>query len=209
MKITVFNTKYIKYLVFYLLSYFGIAIMVDFKFAFMLFAHVIKSYFKEVFELFGEEFKTHGVEAKNGLKDMFSKISQLKNKDEILAKFDEILSKKAKIWALNESASNFDVPNDVIIDASVPALIRNSGKVKDKDGELNFSLCMIPDRTYARVYEACVADFKEHGALDVSNIGSVANVGLMAKKAEEYGSHDKTFIAKVENDFWFKSKTCI
>ena len=167
----------------------------------VIFAHAIKSYFKEVFELFGDEFKTHGVEAKNGLKDMFSKISTLKNKDEILAKFDEILSKKAKIWALNESASNFDVPNDVIIDASVPALIRNSGKVKDKDGELNFSLCMIPDRTYARVYEACVADFKEHGALDVSNIGSVANVGLMAKKAEEYGSHDKTFIAKEDGEF--------
>ena len=160
----------------------------------VIFAHAIKSYFKEVFELFGEDFKTHGVEAKNGLKDMFSKISQLKNKD-------EILSKKAKIWALNENASNFDVPNDVIIDASVPALIRNSGKVKDKDGELNFSLCMIPDRTYARVYEACVADFKEHGALDVSNIGSVANVGLMAKKAEEYGSHDKTFIAKEDGEF--------
>ena len=258
MKITVFNTKYIKYLAFYLLSYFGIAIMVDFKFAFMLsnlnlkwlnfqevdatflsvdnldkfyescfdeaqkenltlslhlkctmmkvsdpviFAHAIKSYFKEVFELFGEEFKAHGVEAKNGLKDMFAKISTLKNKDEILAKFDEILSKKAKIWALNESASNFDVPNDVIIDASVPALIRNSGKVKDKDGEPNFSLCMIPDRTYARVYEACVADFKEHGALDVSKIGSVANVVLMAKKAEEYGSHDKTFIAKEDGEF--------
>ncbi|WP_103594247.1 NADP-dependent isocitrate dehydrogenase [Campylobacter concisus] len=167
----------------------------------VIFAHAIKSYFKEVFELFGEEFKAHGVEAKNGLKDMFSKISTLKNKDEILAKFDEILSKKAKIWALNESASNFDVPNDVIIDASVPALIRNSGKVKDKDGELNFSLCMIPDRTYARVYEACVADFKEHGALDVSKIGSVANVGLMAKKAEEYGSHDKTFIAKEDGEF--------
>lgn len=167
----------------------------------VIFAHAIKSYFKEVFELFGEEFKTHGVEAKNGLKDMFSKISTLKNKDQILAKFDEILSKKAKIWALNENASNFDVPNDVIIDASVPALIRNSGKVKDKDGELNFSLCMIPDRTYARVYEACVADFKEHGALDVSKIGSVANVGLMAKKAEEYGSHDKTFIAKEDGEF--------
>ena len=167
----------------------------------VIFAHAIKSYFKEVFELYNEEFKTHGVEAKNGLKDMFSKISTLKNKDEILAKFDEILSKKAKIWALNENASNFDVPNDVIIDASVPALIRNSGKVKDKDGELNFSLCMIPDRTYARVYEACVADFKEHGALDVSKIGSVANVGLMAKKAEEYGSHDKTFIAKEDGEF--------
>jgi len=166
----------------------------------VIFAHAIKSYFKEVFELFGEEFKAHGVEAKNGLKDMFSKIST-KNKDEILAKFDEILSKKAKIWALNENASNFDVPNDVIIDASVPALIRNSGKVKDRSGELNFSLCMIPDRTYARVYEACVADFKEHGALDVSNIGSVANVGLMAKKAEEYGSHDKTFIAKEDGEF--------
>ena len=167
----------------------------------VIFAHAIKSYFKEVFELFGDEFKAHGVEAKNGLKDMFSKISTLKNKDEILDKFDEILSKKAKIWALNENVSNFDVPNDVIIDASVPALIRNSGKVKDKDGELNFSLCMIPDRTYARVYEACVADFKEHGALDVSNIGSVANVGLMAKKAEEYGSHDKTFIAKEDGEF--------
>jgi monomeric isocitrate dehydrogenase len=167
----------------------------------VIFAHAIKSYFKEVFELFGEEFKAHGVEAKNGLKDMFSKISTLKNKDEILAKFDEILSKKAKIWALNENASNFDVPNDVIIDASVPALIRNSGKVKDRSGELNFSLCMIPDRTYARAYEACVADFKEHGALDVSKIGSVANVGLMAKKAEEYGSHDKTFIAKEDGEF--------
>ena len=167
----------------------------------VIFAHAIKSYFKEVFELFGDEFKAHGVEAKNGLKDMFSKISTLKNKDEILDKFDEILSKKAKIWALNENVSNFDVPNDVIIDASVPALIRNSGKVKDKNGKLNFSLCMIPDRTYARVYEACVADFKEHGALDVSKIGSVANVGLMAKKAEEYGSHDKTFIAKEDGEF--------
>ena len=167
----------------------------------VIFAHAIKSYFKEVFELFGDEFKASGVEAKNGLKDMFSKISTLKNKDEILAKFDEILSKKAKIWTLNENASNFDVPNDVIIDASVPALIRNSGKVKDKNGELNFSLCMIPDRTYARVYEACVADFKEHGALDVSKIGSVANVGLMAKKAEEYGSHDKTFVAKDDGEF--------
>ena len=160
----------------------------------VIFAHAIKSYFKEVFELYGEEFKAHGVEAKNGLKDMFSKISTLKNKD-------EILSKKAKIWALNENASNFDVPNDVIIDASVPALIRNSGKVKDRNGELNFSLCMIPDRTYARVYEACVENFKEHGALDVSKIGSVANVGLMAKKAEEYGSHDKTFIAKEDGEF--------
>ena len=167
----------------------------------VIFAHAIKSYFNEVFELFGDEFKAHGVEAKNGLKDMFSKISTLKNKDEILDKFDEILSKKAKIWALNENVSNFDVPNDVIIDASVPALIRNSGKVKDKNGKLNFSLCMIPDRTYARVYEACVADFKEHGALDVSKIGSVANVGLMAKKAEEYGSHDKTFIAKEDGEF--------
>ena len=167
----------------------------------VIFAHAIKSYFKEVFELFGEEFKAHGVEAKNGLKDMFSKILTLKNKDEILAKFDEILDKKVKIWTLNESASNFDVPNDVIIDASVPALIRNSGKVKDRSGELNFSLCMIPDRTYARVYEACVADFKEHGALDVSKIGSVANVGLMAKKAEEYGSHDKTFVAKEDGEF--------
>ncbi|WP_298036659.1 NADP-dependent isocitrate dehydrogenase [uncultured Campylobacter sp.] len=160
----------------------------------VIFAHAIKSYFKEVFELFGDEFKASGVEAKNGLKDMFYKISTLKNKD-------EILSKKAKIWALNENASNFDVPNDVIIDASVPALIRNSGKVKDRSGELNFSLCMIPDRTYARVYEACVADFKEHGALDVSKIGSVANVGLMAKKAEEYGSHDKTFVAKEDGEF--------
>ena len=101
----------------------------------VIFAHAIKSYFKEVFELFGDEFKTQGVEAKNGLKDMFSKISTLKNKDEILSK-------------------------------------------------------------------------KEHGALDVRQHWQRANVGLMAKKAEEYGSHDKTFIAKVENDFWFKSKTC-
>ncbi|MCD8212819.1 MAG: NADP-dependent isocitrate dehydrogenase, partial [Campylobacter sp.] len=171
----------------------------------VIFGHAIEVFFKEIFSQFGEIFSELGVKAQNGLKDIFTKISTLDEplKGKIFAKFDEILAARADLAMVNfaQNITNFHFPNDVIIDASMPAMIRNSGKMRNKSGELKQTLAVIPDRTYASLYEACIDELKANGTLDPKTIGSVSNVGLMAKKAEEYGSHDKTFIANEDGEF--------
>ncbi|MGB2553491.1 NADP-dependent isocitrate dehydrogenase [Campylobacter sp. MOP51] len=164
----------------------------------VIFGHFVREFFDEAFEEFKDEFKALKINQNNGLKELFEKITTLDKEaqEKILAKFDEVYAKQPSLAMVNSDLgiTNLHVPSDVIIDASMPVMIRNSGKMWDKDGLLKEAKAVIPDQTYARVYESVIEDFKNNGTLDPSKIGSVANVGLMAKKAEEYGSHDKTFV---------------
>lgn len=162
----------------------------------VIFGHFVKRFFIEVFDEFSDEFKSVGVNENNGLKDLFSKIESLDMKDKIYAKFDEIYASRPSLAMVDsdKGITNLHIPSDIIIDASMPAMIRNSGKMWDKEGNLKECLAVIPDKSYAVIYESMIDDLKSNGVLDPKTIGSVTNVGLMAKKAEEYGSHDKTFI---------------
>lgn len=166
----------------------------------VIFGHFVKEFFKVVFNEYKLEFEKLGINENNGLKDLFEKLENSKLKDEILSKFDEIYKTRPNLAMVDsdKGITNLHVPSDVIIDASIPAMLRNSGKMWDKNGELKECLAVIPDKTYAVVYESMLNDLKKNGSLDPSIIGSVTNVGLMAKKAEEYGSHDKTFV--IEED---------
>lgn len=173
----------------------------------VMFGHFVKVFFAEIFEEFGSELNAAGVVTNNGLKDLFAKIENLPIKDKIIAKYNEILDKNPDLAMVDsdKGITNLHVPSDVIIDASMPAMIRNSGKMWNKDGKTADTLAVIPDRTYATIYEATIDDLKANGALNPATIGSVSNVGLMAKKAEEYGSHDKTFIASEAGKFTVSS----
>lgn len=173
----------------------------------VIFGHFVKVFFEEIFSEFESELKSAGIIANNGLKDLFSKIENLPIKDKILSKFQEIIQKNPDLAMVDsdKGITNLHVPSDVIIDASMPAMIRNSGKMWDKEGKTRDTLAVIPDRTYATIYEATIDDLKVNGALSPAIIGSVSNVGLMAKKAEEYGSHDKTFIASESGKFILSS----
>lgn len=166
----------------------------------VIFGHALRVYFSELFDEFKDELNGACVNADNGLGDLTERVKSLPNdvSAKIIDKLNQIISQKAPLSMVNSDAgiTGLHVPSDVIIDASMPALIRAGGKMWDKNGELKDALAVIPDRTYATLYAACIDDMKENGALDVSIAGSVSNVGLMAKKAEEYGSHDKTFIIK-------------
>ena len=166
----------------------------------VIFGHFVKEFFKVVFNEYGFEFERLGINENNGLKDLFERLENSKLKDEILSKFDEICKTGPNLAMVDsdKGVTNLHIPSDVIIDASIPAMIRNSGKMWDKNGELKECLAVIPDKTYAVVYESMLNDLKKNGSLNPSIIGSVTNVGLMAKKAEEYGSHDKTFV--IEED---------
>ncbi|STA70414.1 isocitrate dehydrogenase, NADP-dependent [Campylobacter ureolyticus] len=166
----------------------------------VIFGHFVKEFFKVVFNEYGFEFERLGINQNNGLKDLFERLENSKLKDEILSKFDEICKTRPNLAMVDsdKGVTNLHIPSDVIIDASIPAMIRNSGKMWDKNGELKECLAVIPDKTYAVVYESMLNDLKKNGSLNPSIIGSVTNVGLMAKKAEEYGSHDKTFV--IEED---------
>ena len=159
---------------------------------------VIFGHFVEVFEEFADELKSVNVSKNNGLKDIFERILNLPQatQEKIKAKFDEIYAARPNLAMVNSATgvTNLHVPSDVIIDASMPMVIKNGGKMWDKEGIARETKAVIPDKTYAIVYEAAIADIKANGALDPAKIGSVSNVGLMAKKAEEYGSHDKTFV---------------
>lgn len=161
----------------------------------VIFGHFVKEFFKVIFNEYGFEFERLGINQNNGLKDLFERLENSKLKDEILFKFDEICKTRPNLAMVDsdKGVTNLHIPSDVIIDASIPAMIRNSGKMWDKNGELKECLAVIPDKTYAVVYESMLNDLKKNGSLNPSIIGSVTNVGLMAKKAEEYGSHDKTF----------------
>ena len=167
----------------------------------ILFGHVIEVYFSEVFEKYGTELKSIGIDPKEGLQSIYNKIESLDDsnlKSTLHGAFQEVFSQKAD-WAMVNSEkgiTNLHVPSDVIIDASMPAMIRNSGKMWDKNGALRDTKAIIPDSSYAGVYKATIDFCKEHGAFDPTTMGTVPNIGLMAQKAEEYGSHDKTFEIK-------------
>ena len=163
----------------------------------IMFGHAVEVYFKDLFEKYAATFAQLGVDVKNGLGDVYSKIQNLDD-DERLAIEDDILTIYAQQPGLamvdsDKGITNLHVPSDVIVDASMPAMIRSSGKMWDAKGELRDTKAMIPDRCYAGIYQQTIQFCKQHGAFDPATMGTVPNVGLMAQKAEEYGSHDKTF----------------
>lgn len=165
----------------------------------VMFGHAVTVYFKDVFEKHAATFARLGVNANNGLGDVYAKIRSLPD-DERAAIEADIQATYATRPALamvdsDKGITNLHVPNDIIIDASMPVVIRESGKMWGPDGALHDTKAMIPDRCYATTYAAIMEDCRLHGAFDPATMGSVPNVGLMAQKAEEYGSHDKTFFA--------------
>jgi len=163
----------------------------------IIFGHAVRAFFKDVFQKYAAAFDEIGVDPNNGLGDVYSKISSLPNnqQEEIKAAIKSVIDAGPELAMVDfeKGITNLHVPSDVIIDASMPAAIRASGKMWGKDGKLHDTKALIPDRCYAGVYEETIRFCKENGAFDVTTMGSVSNVGLMAKKAEEYGSHDKTF----------------
>ncbi len=163
----------------------------------ILFGHCVSVFFADVFKKHGDTFKKLGIDPDNGLGDLLTRIETLPEAEKAAIKAD-IQAEYAKRPALamvnsDKGITNLHVPSDVIIDASVPAMIRESGKMWGPDGKLHDCLAAIPDRCYAPLFQAVIEDCKAHGAFDPKTMGSVPNVGLMAQQAEEYGSHDKTF----------------
>ncbi|WP_072680756.1 NADP-dependent isocitrate dehydrogenase [Arcobacter sp. LA11] len=165
----------------------------------IMFGFAVKVYFKDLIAKHGELFNSLGVNFNNGLGDLYSKLDQVNadKKAEIEADIEAVYAKQPRLAMVNSAKgiTNLHVPSDVIIDASMPAMIRGGGKMWNAEDKEEDTLAMIPDRCYARSFQAVIDDCKENGALDPVTMGTVPNVGLMAKKAEEYGSHDKTFQA--------------
>ncbi len=161
----------------------------------IIFGHAIRSYFSEVFDKYADEFEALSINPNYGLGTMLAKIQESSKKDEIMAAIEACYAKRPKLAMVDsdKGITNLHVPSDVIIDASMPAAIKSSGKMWGADGKLHDTKALIPDRSYSGVYQATIEFCKENGAFDVTTMGNVSNVGLMAKKAEEYGSHDKTF----------------
>ncbi|MDD7914493.1 NADP-dependent isocitrate dehydrogenase [Polaribacter ponticola] len=163
----------------------------------IIFGHAVKTYFKELFEKHGDTFDEIGVDVNNGFGNLLSNLDEVsaEKKAEILADIDAILTKNADLAMVNsdKGITNLHVPSDVIIDASMPAMIRTSGQMWNGEGKLQDTKAIIPDSSYAGIYTATIDFCKKHGAFDPTTMGTVPNVGLMAQKAEEYGSHDKTF----------------
>lgn len=163
----------------------------------IIFGHALKVYFAELFQTYGETFEKLGIDPNDGLETLLDKIGQLpadqhKEIQQAIAKSIENGPDLAMVNS-DKGITNLHVPSDVIIDASMPAMIRSSGKMWDKDGKLKDTKAIIPDSSYSDIYQATIDFCKEHGAFDPTTMGTVPNVGLMAQKAEEYGSHDKTF----------------
>jgi len=163
----------------------------------IMFGHAVTVYYKDVFEKHAATIKELGVNVNNGLGDLYAKIAKLPEakRAEIEADIQAVYKTRPELAMVNsdKGITNLHVPSDIIVDASMPAMIRDSGKMWGTDGKLHDTKAMIPDRCYARVYQVVIEDCKKHGAFDPKTMGSVPNVGLMAQKAEEYGSHDKTF----------------
>jgi isocitrate dehydrogenase len=164
-----------------------------------IFGHAVTVYYKDVFEKHGETLKKLGVDPDNGIGDLYTKIKALPDdqRKAIEADIQEVYKKRPPMAMVNsdKGITNLHVPSDIIIDASMPPVIRDSGKMWGPDGKAYDAKCVVPDSSYAPVYEEVVSFCKKHGALDPKTMGSVPNVGLMAQAAEEYGSHDKTFKA--------------
>jgi isocitrate dehydrogenase len=165
----------------------------------VMFGHAVAIFFKPVFDKHGDTFKQLGVNPNNGVSDLYAKINGLPagTRAEIESDIQALYATRPALAMVdsNKGITNLHVPSDVIVDASMPVVVREAGKMWGPDGQLHDTLAMIPDRCYATIYQAIIEDCQQHGALDPATMGSVPNVGLMAKKAEEYGSHDKTFIA--------------
>ncbi len=165
----------------------------------ILFGHAVTVYFKDLFEKHAETFNKLGINANNGLGDVYAKIATLPaaEKAAIEADIQAAYTVRPALAMVDsdKGITNLHVPNDVIVDASMPVVVRDSGKMWGPDGKLHDTKAMIPDRCYAGIYQAIMEDCRINGALSPATMGSVPNVGLMAQKAEEYGSHDKTFIA--------------
>ncbi len=163
----------------------------------IIFGHVVSVFFAPVFEKYSETFERLGVDVNNGLGDVYAKIAKLPDdeREAIEADIAACYEKRPHLAMVNsdKGITNLHVPNDVIVDASMPAMIRSSGKMWGSDGDLHDTIAVIPDRCYAGVYQETIDFCKEHGAFDPRTMGTVPNVGLMAQKAEEYGSHNKTF----------------
>jgi isocitrate dehydrogenase len=163
----------------------------------ILFGHAVTVYYQDVFAKYADTFAQLGVNPNNGIGDVYNKIQSLPEAEQaaIIADLKATYEKQPKLAMVNsdKGITNLHVPSDVIVDASMAAAIRSSGQMWGPDGELHDMKAMIPDRCYARMYQECIKFCQEQGAFDVTTMGNVANVGLMAQKAEEYGSHDKTF----------------
>jgi isocitrate dehydrogenase len=163
----------------------------------IIFGHAVRVYFNDLFKKHGETFKKIGVDVNNGLGNLLGKLSQLPKdksdeiKDDIRFAFDN--GPELAMVNSYKGISNLHIPSDIIIDASMPAMIRTSGKMWSSEGKLQDTKAIIPDSSYAGIYSATIDFCKKNGAFDPTTMGTVPNVGLMAQKAEEYGSHDKTF----------------
>lgn len=164
----------------------------------VIFGHAVKVYYKDVFAKYGKLFNELGVDVNNGIGDVYAKIESLptEQKVEIEAAILAVYETQPELAMVDSDRgiTNLHVPSDIIVDASMPAMLRSSGQMWGPDGKQKDTKAMIPDRCYAGIYQAVIDFCKEHGAFDPTTMGSVPNVGLMAQKAEEYGSHDKTFI---------------
>ena len=163
----------------------------------IMFGHAVETYYHDLFSNHGTLLDSVGVETSNGISDVYKKIADLPDaqRKAIEANINEIYNTQPTLAMVDsdKGITNLHVPSDVIIDASMPAAIRSSGKMWGADGELHDTLAMIPDRCYAGIYQQVVDFCRQNGAFDVASMGNVSNVGLMAQKAQEYGSHDKTF----------------
>ncbi|MGB0935974.1 MAG: NADP-dependent isocitrate dehydrogenase [Colwellia sp.] len=164
----------------------------------VIFGHAVKVFYESVFTKHQDTFEQLGVDANNGIGDVFSKIARLPKakRTEIEADLAAVFDERPELAMVDsdKGITNLHVPSDVIVDASMPACIRSSGMMWGADGQLKDTKAMIPDRCYAGVYQTVIDFCKEHGSFDPTTMGTVPNVGLMAQKAEEYGSHDKTFV---------------
>ncbi|VAW09884.1 Isocitrate dehydrogenase [NADP]; Monomeric isocitrate dehydrogenase [NADP] [hydrothermal vent metagenome] len=163
----------------------------------IIFGHALEVFFENVFEKHGKTFEEIGINANNGLEDLLDKLNELpaEKKSEIETDIKNAIANGPALAMVNsdKGITNLHVPSDIIIDASMPAMIRNSGQMWNADGKSQDTKAVIPDSCYAGIYTATIDFCKKHGAFDPTTMGTVPNVGLMAQKAEEYGSHDKTF----------------
>ncbi|MBT7854620.1 MAG: NADP-dependent isocitrate dehydrogenase [Opitutae bacterium] len=163
----------------------------------IIFGHAVSVFFDDVYEKYATTFESIGVDPNNGLGDLYSKLNELpsEQQDSIRSDIEALSSQRPRLAMVDSDRgiTNLHVPSDIIIDASMPAMIRTSGRMWGPDGQPCDTKAVIPDRSYAGIYQETIRFCKDNGAFNVSTMGNVANVGLMAKKAQEYGSHDKTF----------------
>ncbi|AOW09679.1 NADP-dependent isocitrate dehydrogenase [Flavobacterium gilvum] len=164
----------------------------------IIFGAIVEVYFKDLFAKYADLFKKLNIDTRNGLGDVYAKIAGQPEQAEVEAAIAQAIENGPALAMVNseKGITNLHVPSDVIVDASMPAMIRTSGQMWDKNGKQQDTIAIIPDRCYAGIYTATIDFCKKHGAFDPKTMGSVPNVGLMAQKAEEYGSHDKTFQIK-------------